>query len=84
MMNALKNFLSPLGIFIVGMIILLFVGVFYPVFQTQASADITKIGPSQMSSFTMLNWAMNSWQLLLFCGFILLVVIIAVVTWLRR
>jgi len=36
-MNALKNFLSPLGIFIVGMIILLFVGVFYPVFQTQAS-----------------------------------------------
>ena len=83
-MNALKNFLSPMGIFIMGMIILLFVGVFYPAFQTQTSADITKIGPSQMSSFTMLSWAMNSWPLLLFCGFILLVVIIAVVTWLRR
>jgi type II secretory pathway component PulF len=83
-MNALKNFLSPLGIFIIGMVILLFVGVFYPAFETQTSASITQIGPTQMSSFTMLSWAMNSWPLLLFCGFILLVVIIAVVAWLRR
>jgi len=83
-MKALKNFLAPLGIFVVGMIILLLVGVFYPAMQTTTSASISTIGPAKMSSFTMLSWAMNSWLLLLFCGFILLVVIIAVVAWLRR
>ena len=83
-MKALKNFLIPLWIFVVGMIILLLVGVFYPAMQTTTSASISTIGPAKMSSFTMLSWAMNSWPLLLFCGFILLVVIIAVVAWLRR
>jgi hypothetical protein len=83
-MKALKNFLAPLGIFIVGMLILLFVGVFFPAFQTTTSASITQIGQAKMSSFTMLSWAMNSWPLLVFLGFILLVVIIAVVAWLRR
>ena len=83
-MKELKNFLIPLGVFIVGMVILLLVGVFYPAFQTQTSTSITQIGPAKMSSFTMLNWAMNSWLLLLFLGFILLVVIIAIVAWLRR
>jgi hypothetical protein len=83
-MKELKNFLIPLGTFIVGMIILLIVGVFFPSFQTTTSASITQIGPAKISSFTMLSWAMNSWPLLLFCGFILLVVISAVVTWLRR
>ena len=83
-MKELKNFLIPLGTFIVGMIILLIVGVFFPSFQTTTSASITQIGPAKISSFTMLSWAMNSWLLLLFLGFILLVVIIAVVAWLRR
>jgi len=83
-MKALKNFLAPLGIFIVGMLILLFVGVFFPAFQTTTSASITQIGQAKMSSFTMLSWAMNSWPLLVFLGFILLVVIIAVFVWLRR
>ncbi|MGD0904516.1 MAG: hypothetical protein ABR924_16380 [Terracidiphilus sp.] len=83
-MKVLKNFLAPLGIFIVGMLILLFVGVFFPAFQTTTSASITQIGQAKMSSFTMLSWAMNSWPLLVFLGFILLVVIIAVVAWLRR
>ena len=83
-MKELKNFLAPLGIFIVGMLVLLFVSVFFPAFQATTSASITQIGPAKMSSFTMLSWAMNSWPLLLFIGFILLVVIIAVVAWLRR
>lgn len=83
-MKELKNFLAPLGIFIVGMLVLLFVIVFYPSMQATTSASITQIGPAEMSSFTMLSWAMNSWPLLLFLGFILLVVIIAVVAWLRR
>jgi hypothetical protein len=83
-MKALKNFLIPLWIFVIGMIILLLVGVFYPAMQTTTSASISTIGPAKMSSFTMLSWAMNSWPLLLFCGLILLVVIIAVVAWLRR
>jgi hypothetical protein len=83
-MNALKDFLTPLWLFVLGMIILLFVIVFYPSMQTTTSASIAQIGPAKMSSFTMLSWAMNSWPLLLFLGFILLVVIIAVVAWLRR
>ena len=83
-MNALKDFLTPLWLFVLGMIVLLFVIVFYPSMQATTSASITQIGPAKMSSFTMLSWAMNSWPLLLFIGFILLVVIIAVVAWLRR
>jgi len=66
------------------MFVLLIVGIFYPSMQAQTSQDITTIGPAKMSSFTMLSWAMTSWPLLLFCGFILGVLIIVAIAWIGK
>ena len=80
----IKRWLTPIILFGTGMFVLLIVGIFYPSMQAQTSQDITTIGPAKMSSFTMLSWAMTSWPLLLFCGFILGVLIIVAIAWIQK
>jgi len=83
-MGGFRSFIAPLLIFVAGFLIILFVGIFYPAMQTVSSASVTQIGPTKMSAFTMLPWAMTSWPLLLFLGLIFIILITAAIVWLRR
>lgn len=83
-MDGFKKFLAPLGIFIVGMFVILFLFVFFPSIGNAQSAAVTEIGPTKMSAFTGLSWAMTSTRLLLFAGLLMFVLILVAIRWLKR
>jgi hypothetical protein len=83
-MSRLVKWLAPLTIFVVGMITILILTIFFPAIGSTQDSAISTIGPSQMSAFTGLSWAMTSIRLLLFIGLIFVVLITLAIVWLRR
>ena len=83
-MSRLIKWLAPLTIFVVGMTTILIVTIFFPAIGSTQDSAISAIGPSQMSAFTGLSWAMTSTRLLLFIGLIFVVLITLAIVWLRR
>ena len=83
-MSRLMKWLAPLTIFVVGMITILILTIFFPAIGSTQDSAISAIGPSQMSTFTGLSWAMTNTRLLLFIGLIFVVLIILAIVWLRR
>ena len=79
----MKKFLLPLGIFVVGMFLLLFSTLFYPAIGTAATtlqAETADIA----SHYWGWSWAVGSTRFLLFASGLIAIVISVGVAWLQR
>ena len=83
-MKEVKKFLLPVGIFLIGMGVILGFLVFMPTINTTVQTASAMIGPEKTSAFWGLRNLMAATGVLVFAGGLLTVVIAVLVGWAKR